>query len=326
MVDLSTRYLGLELKCPVVVGSCGLTSTVSKIRELEDSGVGGIVLKSLFEEQILAELDMNLEGYTSDYPEAADYIRGYTRDNAVEKYLTLISEVKKSVEIPVIASINCVSGNEWVTFASEIEKAGADAIELNISMLPSNPRVSCTDAEKSYIETVEKVAAVASVPLALKMSAFSSGLAHLITTLGWKKSISGFVLFNRYYRPDIDINKMTFTAAEVFSVEQEIHETLRWIALLASRVDKDFIAGTGVHDHTGVIKQLLAGATAVQIVSAYYKNGASHTESILEGLKDWMEEKSYNCLDDFRGKLGYTELENPAVFERTQFMRYFGGI
>jgi len=326
MVDLSIRYLGLDLKCPVLVGSCGWTSRVDKIRELEDGGVGAVVLKSLFEEQILAELDVNLEGYNSDYPEAADYIRGYTRDNSLEKYLNLISDSKKSVDIPVIASINCVSASEWISFAAEIEKAGADAIELNVSMLPSNPRVSCTEGEEKYIEAVDKVAGAVSIPLALKMSPFSSGLAHLITNLGWKQGIAGFVLFNRYYRPDIDIDKLCFTSAKMFSVKEEMYETLRWIALLASRVEKDFIAGTGIHDSGGLIKQLLAGATGVQVVSALYNNGISHLQTILNELSQWMEEKSFNRLADFRGKLGYTESEDPRFFERTQFMRYYGGI
>lgn len=326
MVDLSTRYLGFKLKSPIIVGSCGWTGSVSKIQQLAENGAGAVVLKSLFEEQILAELDSNLVGYNADYPDAIDYIREYTRDSAVELYLALISDAKKAVDIPIIASINCVSGNEWISFASKIEHAGADAIELNVSMLPSNPKISCAEAEKAYLDIVDKVAKVVSVPLVLKMSYFSSGLSHLITNLGWKKSIAGFVLFNRYYRPDINIEKMSFAAADVLSTPSELHESLRWIALLASRVEKDFIAGTGVHDSEAVIKQILAGATGVQVVSSLYKNGVSHLGTILQGVEEWMESKSFSCLEDFRGKLGYTELENPALFERIQFMKYYGGI
>ncbi len=325
-MDLSTYYLGLSLKCPVIAGSSGWTGSVDKIRALEDNGVGAVVLKSLFEEQILAELEVNLEGYSRDYPGSTDYIRGYTRDNALEKYLNLVADAKKAVDIPVVASINCISGNEWISFASEIEKAGAAAIELNVSMLPFDPQQSCAEAEKKYIETVEKVAGAVSVPLVLKMSLFSSGLAHLITNLGWEKGVAGFVLFNRYYRPDIDIDKMCFTAAGRLSVEQEMYETLRWTALLASRVEKDFIAGTGIHDSAGLIKQLLVGATAVQIVSTLYNNGMSHVQTMLSGLERWMEEKSFERLEDFRGTLGYAKSDNPTFFERSQFMRYYGGI
>lgn len=326
MVDLSTRYLGFDLKSPLIVGSCGWTNSVPKIQELAENGAGAVVLKSLFEEQILAELNSNLDGYNADHPDAIDSIREYTRDSAVETYLSLISGAKKTVDIPIIASINCVSGNEWISFASKIEQAGADAIELNVSMLPSNPKISCLEAEELYRSVVDKVAKVVSVPLALKMSYFSSGLAHLITDLGWRKGVDAFVLFNRYYRPDIDIEKMSFTSADVLSTPSEIHESLRWIALLASRVEKDFIAGTGVHDSEGVIKQILAGATGVQLVSSLYENGTSHLGTILQGVEEWMEEKSFTSLSDFRGKLGYTELEDPAVFERTQFMKYYGGI
>lgn len=326
MVDLSIRYLGFKLKSPIIVGSCGWTHSASKIEELADNGAGAVVLKSLFEEQILAELDSNLVGYNADYPDAIDYIREYTRDSAVEKYLKLISDAKKAVDIPIIASINCVSGNEWVSFASKIEGAGADAIELNVSMLPSNPKISCAEAEKRYLDIVDNVAKTVSVPLVLKMSYFSSGLAHLITNLGWKKNITGFVLFNRYYRPDIDIEKMSFTSANILSTPDEIYESLRWIALLSTRVEKDFIAGTGVHDSEAVIKQILAGATGVQLVSSLYKNGIAHLGTILQGVEEWMESKSFTRLEDFRGKLGYSKIDNPALFERTQFMKYYGGL
>ncbi|WP_041277601.1 dihydroorotate dehydrogenase-like protein [Desulfotalea psychrophila] len=326
MIDLSTSYLGLDLKCPLVVGSCGLTNSVKKIREIAEAGAGAVVLKSLFEEQIVAELGHNLESYEAGYPDAVDYIREYTRDATVEKYLDLVSAAKKAVDIPVIASLNCVSANEWTSFATQIEKAGADAIELNISLLPSDPRMSGAEAEKKYTEIIDKVASTVSVPLSLKMSQFSSGLAHLLTHLGWKQNINGFVLFNRYYRPDIDIDKMTITSADIFSNPSEMHESLRWVALLSDRIEKDFVASTGIYDGAALIKQLLAGATAAQIVSALYKNGIPYIGVLLEELKQWMEEKSFSRVDDFRGKLSYSNIENPAVFERTQFMKYYGGV
>lgn len=326
MIDLTTKYLGLTLKNPILVGSCGLTNTVSSIRELADNNAGGVVLKSLFEEQIEAELEVNIDHYTTDYPDAFEYVKGYTRDNAVEKYLDLISDAKKEVDIPVIASINCVSASEWVTFAKGVEKAGADALEINVSLLPSDPRVRCEDHEKLYFAILDKLSKQLEIPLVLKMSRYSPALTNLIHRLSWTGNVDGFVLFNRYYRPDINIDKLEVNQASIFSSPAEMTESLRWIALLAEEVKADLVASTGVHDGAGAIKQLLAGATAVQVVSALYLNGAEQLGTILAELQEWMKEKSYTNLAQFRGQLSSTKLENPADFERIQFMRQYGQI
>lgn len=326
MNDLSTKYLGLDLKNPLIVGSCGYTNSVDKIKELADNGAGAVVLKSLFEEQIQAELSANLESYTADYPGATDYIREYTRGNEVDSYLKLISGAKKSVDIPVIASINCVSAHEWVAFAKSIEQQGADAIELNISLLPSNPKMTSAENEQKYTEIINAVSGLISIPLTLKMSHYSASLANLIQKLSWTDKVSGFVLFNRYYSPDIDIDKMVVKSANVLSSPSEGCGPLRWIALMSGLIEKDLVASTGVHDSEGVIKQILAGATAVQIVSTVYKNGAGQIATILKGLDEWMEQKSFASLAAFRGKLSYEKATEPAVFERTQFMKYYGGL
>ncbi|MBB5348132.1 dihydroorotate dehydrogenase-like protein [Desulfoprunum benzoelyticum] len=326
MKDLSVKYLGLQLKNPIIVGSCGLTHSVAKIKELADNHAAAVVLKSLFEEQIHAELKSNLESYYTDYPEASDYVRAYTRGNAVQEYITLISEVKNTVDIPVIASINCVSGDEWVSFARSIEQAGADALELNISLLPSNPRLTSEEHENLYSSIVDKIAAKVSIPIALKISKYSSSLANLVTRLSWKEKIHGFVLFNRFFNPDVDIDALRVKPAEIFTTPEQSADTLRWIALLSGVIEKDLVASTGIHDSTGLIKQLLVGASAVQVVSTLYKNGPGQIGLMLDGLSKWMEEKSYNGIADFRGKLSYEQAENPAAFERIQFMKYYGGI
>lgn len=326
MNDFSTTYLGLKLDNPIIVGSCGFTNSVTKIKELADHQAGAIVLKSLFEEQIKAEFSANLESYNSEYPGADDYIREYTRGNEVDTYLKLIAEAKKAVKVPIIASINCVSAAEWVDFAKSVEGQGADAIELNISLLPSNPRLTSVDYEKQYFDIVNKVADLISIPLALKISTYSAALANLIQRLSWLKKIGGFVLFNRYYTPDIDIDKLVVTSSDVLSSAGEAGTTLRWIALMSGHVDKDLVAGTGIHDGEGLIKQLLAGATAVQVVSTIYKNGAARIPAMLATLDQWMTEKSFTKLEDFRGKLSYEKAVDAAVFERTQFMKYYGGI
>lgn len=328
MKDLATTYLGLKLQNPVIVGSCGLTNSVEKIKEFAAAKAGAVVLKSLFEEQIEAELASNMESYQSDYPDAYDYIRNYTRGNAVDDYLTLIADAKSAVDIPVIASVNCVSGNEWVSFAESVEKAGADALELNISLLPSNPQKKSEETEKLYFEIAKKVSDRVSIPVALKMSRYSAGLANLVSRLAWSTDhkIAGFVLFNRYYRPDINIETMEMSTADIFSTPAEITESLRWIGLLSGSVKKDFAASTGVHDSQAVIKQLLAGAAAVQVVSALYKKGPSAIPEILAGLEKWMEEKSFASIAEFRGRLSYDNAENPAAYERIQFMKQFAGI
>ncbi len=326
MKDLSTHYLGLKLRTPIVVGSCGLTKTVDSIKTLAENNAGAVVLKSIFEEQIASELSHNLEDYQADSPEAFDYIQGYTREKALEEYLELIVDAKKAVDIPIIASINCVSAREWVTFAQSVEKAGADALELNISLLPSDPRLTCKDSEKQYFEIVEKVSSMISIPLALKISHYSSALANLLARLSWTGKVAGFVLFNRYFRPDIDVEKMAVTKADIFSTPGEMTESLRWIALLSANIDKDFIASTGVHDGKGLIKQLLVGATAVQVVTTLYKNGAGQLPVMLEELEAWMDVKGFHRLDDFRGLLSHRQAGNPAAFERIQFMKQFGGL
>ncbi|BHH85048.1 dihydroorotate dehydrogenase-like protein [Desulforhopalus sp. 52FAK] len=326
MKDLSTTYLGLDLKNPLIVGSCGFTNSVDKIEELAQNGAGAIVLKSLFEEQILADLSANLEDYATDYPGATDYVREYTRGNEVEAYLKLIAGAKKKVDVPVIASINCVSAKEWTSFAKSVENEGADAIELNVSLLPSNPNQTSEQNEKQYVDIVSAVSDMVSIPVALKMSHYSAALANLIQKLSWTDKVAGFVLFNRYYSPDIDVDKMVVKSSDLLSNPAEGTQPLRWIALLSGIIEKDLVASTGIHDHEAVVKQLLAGATAVQIVSTVYKNGMGQVATILEGLEKWMDEKSFDSIGDFRGKLSNEKAADPAVFERTQFMKYYGGL
>lgn len=326
MIDLSTQYLGLQLKNPIIVGSCGLTNSLEKIQEFADNGAAAVVLKSLFEEQILAELNHNVESWTVDYPESYDYVREYTRDNVVSEYLELIRQAKKNSDIPIIASINCVSSEEWVSFAKSVENEGADALEINISLLPSDPKKKSEDYEKIYFEVIENLSGLISIPIALKMSKYSSALANLVSRLSWTGKVSGFVLFNRYYRPDFVLENLTVQSASVFSTPDEITTPLRWIALLSDMVDEDFAASTGVHDGEGVIKQLLAGANAVQVVSTLYKNGAPHIQTMLNELEEWMDKKSFSSIAEFRGKLSHKDDKDLSSLQRIQYMRQFGGI
>ncbi len=325
-MDLSVKYLGLKIKNPIVVGSSGLSATIEGVKKLSENGPGAIVLKSLFEEQIVNEINVELSKNTMHYAEAVYYIKNYTKEKSVTEYLKLIRNSKEITDIPIIASINCVSDNNWIDFTEKVEDAGADAIELNISLLPADDEKSGEENEKLYFNISEKVRSQVSIPIALKMSQYSSGLANLIKKLSWTNFIDGFVLFNRYYKPDIDIDKLKIKSSGVFSTPDELSTSLRWIAILSGIIKKQLIPSTGIHDAKGVIKQVLSGAEAVQIVSAIYKNGPQYIKTILTDLEKWMTKNSYNSISDFKGKIHDEMPENKAVFERIQYMKYYGGI
>lgn len=327
MVDLKTKYMGLDLKNPIIVGSSGLTNSVENIIEIEKNGASAVVLKSLFEEQIMQDINKTIsqDEHSNMYPEATDYIVNYSKDTAVGNYLQLIKDAKASVNIPIIASVNCVSSAEWVSFASKIEEAGADALELNVFILPSDPRKTGEENEKVYLDIIHQVQKVVSIPIAIKLSYYFSSLAKTALSLSWT-GISGMVLFNRFFSPDIDIDKFEVKPTNIFSTPEELPISLRWVAMLSSRLHCDIAASTGVHDGEAVVKQLLAGAKAVQISSVLYKNGFGEINIMLTELKKWMEKHSFSSVDDFIGKMSIKETENPAAYERVQFMKYFSGI
>jgi dihydroorotate dehydrogenase (fumarate) len=324
MPDISTNYLGLKLTSPIIVGSSGLTDKPEKIALLEMHGAGAVVLKSIFEEEILMEYEHMLAEETpgSGKDDYLDYFDYRIKEANIENYLNLIVESKKKVAIPVIASINCSTAHEWTYFAKKIEQAGADALELNIFILPSVLEHSAEHIENTYLQIIRSVRNTISIPIAVKMSYYFSNLAGMISGLS-RSNINGLVLFNRSYSPDIDIEKMEMTSAGVFSSPKDLSLSLRWIAIMANRVKCDLAASTGVHDGSAVVKQLLAGANAVQVVSAIYDHGHGHIETMNHELKEWMERKNYQKIDDFRGLLSQERQVNPALLERVQFMKYF---
>lgn len=327
MISLKTNYLGLTLKSPLIVGSCGLTSSVQNIIDFEKQGAGAVVLKSLFEEQILNEVN-NAMGHSessNQYPEALDYISTYSRDNSINNYLKLIRECKKSVSIPIIASINCVSASEWMEYAGRIEEAGADALELNIYIMPSDPNRSSVQNEKVYFDILEGVLKHVKIPVAVKLSTFFAGLAETTRRLSWAGA-KGIVLFNRFYSLDIDINTSKLSVTNVFSTPDEIYVPLRWVALLSGNLQCDVAASTGVHDAQGMIKMLLAGAKTVEVVSTVYKNGHGRIAEILTGLEDWMAKNNFEHPSDFIGKASYKKAVNPVAYARVQFMKHYAGI
>ncbi len=327
MADLSTTYMGLKLKNPVIIGSSGLTRNLDNLMTIEEKGAGAVVLKSLFEEQIKVEIRkiFSHEEAQAAYTEADDYIRNYSRAQTLEEYLNLLKSAKSKLTIPVIASINCVSANEWPAFAKEIEKAGADALELNVFILPADIERKGDETEQIYFDIIEKVKEQIKIPVSLKISYHFSGLAEMVKRLSWT-GVDGLVLFNRFYNPDIDIEKFSVKPGNLYSTPEEISTSLRWIAILAGRVQADLCASTGVHDGRGVIKQLLAGAKAVQICSTLYKNGFDQIPLIIDELEHWMQKNNFEKISDFRGKMSHQKSENPAVLQRVQFMKHFSGI
>jgi dihydroorotate dehydrogenase (fumarate) len=328
-MDLTTSYLGLELKNPIIAGSCGLTGTLNGVISLEEQGAGAVVLKSIFEEEILLDVNARLKEAKespmiySGLSETLDYIDLHIREENLKKYLQLIQDVKKAVSIPVIASINCISHEDWIHFTRRMEDAGADALELNVFLNPADFKNK--EFEKAYFMIIEKVLAAVRIPVAIKISKYFTRLGLTVKALS-ETGIAGLVMFNRFYTPDIDIERIELTTPRIFSTRDELNETLRWVAVLSERIPCNIAASTGIHTGEDVIKVLLAGATAVQVVSTLYRNGPEQLHGMLKKLEDWMKAKGFESLDQFRGKISRMYGADPAAFERMQFMKHFSDI
>lgn len=325
MNNLETTYLGLKLKNPLIAASSGLTSSIDKIKELENAGIGAVVLKSIFEEQINNEVTSMLEKDQQNmaYPEAEDYIKNYLRDNTVTKHLELVKKAKDSVNIPIIASINCISSDEWTTFAKDFEEAGADAIELNIFYVPTDRNEKPGIVEQLYIDVLKKVKGEVSIPVAVKFGANHSNIVGMADKLK-ANGAGGVVMFNRFYEPDINLLTLELTSSEVFSSPSDLRRSLRWVGMVSSTVSNlDIAASTGIHDGDAVIKQLLAGAQVTQLCSTLYINGASVVELILKDVSAFMKKWNFKRIEDFRGRLSYKNIPDPLMYERSQFMKYF---
>jgi dihydroorotate dehydrogenase (fumarate) len=326
MADLSTSYLGLKLKNPLVVSSSNLTSTVEKIVKCEENGAGAVVCKSLFEEQIESDTGKLLEDVNNaQYSEAYDYLQKSSQYHYMDTYFSLIEEAKKSVSIPIIASVNCLSADTWIDYAKRFEVVGADAIELNVFIMPSDVKEKGDSIERRYLDMCRKISKKISLPFALKIGSHFSGMANMLSKLE-DEGARGFVLFNRFYHPDVDIEKMRLSHAPIFSAPEEMALSLRWIALMSGEMDADFAAATGIHDGQSVVKQLLVGAKVTQLCTTLYKNGLGHMQTMLEELETWMERHSFSSVSDFQGKLCQERSSDPASYERAQFVKALVGI
>ncbi len=326
MVDLSTKYMGFDLRNPLVVGSSGLTNTAEGVRRCADAGAGAVVLKSLFEEQIQAETEtLEQDSWILGHPEAFEYVRGIGMGLGPSQYLKLIEEAKKTVTIPIIASLNCVSPRWWTSYASQIVSAGADGLELNISLMPSHPDRSSQEIEDLHLKIFEGVKSKIDIPIAVKIGPYFTSMARMADELS-RRGVSALVLFNRFYQIDIDIDTLQITKGYRFSSPDEISLPLRWIALLAGRTECDLAASTGVHDGAGAIKQLLAGASAVQVCSVLYMKGLEHIGTMVKEMIEWMEKHGFTSVDEIRGRLSQMESDRPELYERLQYIRALVGI
>jgi len=323
MADLSVTYMGLKMKNPLVVASCSLTKTLKGIIKCAQGGAGAVVIKSLFEEQIKAEVeDLQQGAWISGHTEAIDYVRNIGRALGPRQYIDLIKSAKQEVSIPVIASLNCITAQGYLDFAENIASAGADALELNVSIMPVEPHRTSKEVEDIYLQVVEQVSKKVSIPVAVKIGPYFTTIAHLASAL-CDRGASALVLFNRFFHPDIDTDGMKLTTGYRFSTPDDIGVSLRWIALLAGRLPCNFAASTGVHDGIGVIKQLLAGADVVQLCSVLYLQGMKSIHAILGQLAEWMEKHEYASIEQFHGKLSQSESDRPELFERLQYIKTF---
>ena len=325
MPNLSTTYMGISLKNPLVVSSSGLTNSIDKILQLEEKGVGAIVLKSLFEEQITNEVIevINQDVQQVSHPEAEDCIWDYIRETNLQTYLNLIKIAKSSLRIPVIASVNCVTGDEWITFARDLEKAGADALEINAFIIPTDRKISSADIEFRYLDILTEVRRVVKIPVAMKIGSYFTNLVGMVDKLS-ANGAAAVVMFNRFFEPDIDLETLAMTTSSIYSSPDDLRHSLRWTGIVSGKVPNlNIAASTGIHDGEAFVKQILAGATVGQICSTLYLNGFGQIDEILDYLKSFMIKWKFKQISDFRGRLNYSKLSNPTMYERTQFMKYF---
>ncbi len=320
MINLSTEYLGLQLKNPVIVASSGLVNSTIGVKKCEEQGASAVILKSLFEEQILKELDNHKQLTKDMHPEAYDYIKSITSDFSETAYINLIEQCKSQTNIPIIASINCISQEGWTTYAKQIEKAKADALELNIAFMPDNLEISAHEIHQKYYEIVSKIKETVSIPVSVKVGPFFTSFGKFAKKLT-EHGADGLVLFNRFYQFDIDINNIRISGENKLSSSTEMHTSLRWIALLSGLLNCSFSASTGIHTADDAIKQILAGADTVQLCSTLYLNGYERIKVILQGIENWMKEHNYSSISDIKGRMNRTISNFPDKYERIQYIK-----
>ena len=321
MKRLETTFAGLKLKNPFIVSSCNLTNSAEKNKKWEDAGVGAVVLKSLFEEEIEAEADWMNDG---THAEELDYLQTYYRAHRLEEYLRLIKETKALCSIPVIASINCYQLTGWTDFAKQIQQAGADAIELNIMSVCSELDYEYGAYERLHIDIVQKIKQVVSLPIVVKLGRNLTNPMPLIHQL-YAHGVAGVVLFNRMASPDFNIDTLKFANAEALGHPSDLYESLRWVGLASERLPAlSYAASGGVTDGASLVKALLAGASAVEVCSALYRHGVPQVQEMLAFFSEWMAQHNFKKISDFKGLMNAQKTGSASAFARSQFFKQFG--
>lgn len=323
-MDLSTTYLGLKLKNPIVPSAGPLSHSLDSMKQLEDAGASAIVMYSLFEEQIahdIAEIDFYLSHGTESFAEALTYFPEHEEYNlGPDAYIELIRKAKQSLNIPIIGSLNGISVGGWMNYAKKIEEAGADAIELNVYYIPTDPYLTGTDVEDRYVEILHTVKSSVSIPIAMKLSPFFSSFANMAERLV-KVGANGLVLFNRFYQPDIDLETLEVKPGVTLSSSFAMRLPLRWVAILHGRFNASIAATSGIHTSEDVIKMLMAGADVTMMCSALLKHGPQHISHVLDGVKNWMLQHEYVSVEQMKGSMSQRSVADPSAFERANYMK-----
>jgi dihydroorotate dehydrogenase (fumarate) len=323
-MDLSTTYMGLKLKNPIVAAASPLSQNVGTVKAMEDSGVGAVVVYSLFEEQIThesGELDHYLSYGTESFAEATSYFPEQGKFHLTPyQYLDHIANLKKEVSVPIIGSLNGVSTGGWVKYAQNIEQAGADAIELNIYYIPTNPDITSAEIENMYIDVLKEVKKNVKVPVAIKLSPFFTSMSNMAKRLD-QAGVDALVLFNRFYQPDFDLEKLEVVPNLVLSTNWEMRLPLRWIAILYGHVKASLAATSGIHSHQDIIKTMMAGGDVAMIASEFLMKGTGRIKEMLDGLKQWMEVNEYASIQMMKGSMSQKSIAQPAAFERANYMK-----
>ena len=322
--DLTTEYLGLRLRHPVVPSASPLSNTLDGIRRLEDAGASAVVLHSLFEEQLVLEsdqLDHYLSYFTEAFAEALDWFPEQAEYHVgPEEYLTKIRQAKESVDIPIIGSLNGVTPGGWTSYARAIQDAGADALELNVYHIPTDPAQDGPTIEGLLLDTLRAVRAEVTIPVAVKLSPFFSSISHVCRRLA-EAGADGLVLFNRFYQPDLDLEALEVVPNLTLSRSEDMRLPLRWTALLYGRVPADLAITSGVHTPEDVIKGLMAGAKVTMMASELLQHGTARLGQVVEGVERWLEEREYESVRQMQGSMSQAKSGNPVAFERANYMR-----
>ncbi len=323
-MDLSTTYLGLKLKNPLVPSASPLSHTLDGMKALEDAGASAIVMYSLFEEQIaheVAEIDFYLSYGSESFAESLTYFPGTTEYNlGPDEYIELIRRAKASLDIPIIASLNGITVGGWMKYASKMEQAGADALELNVYYIPTDPFLTSADVEDRYAEILHAVRQSVSIPIAMKLSPYFSSFAHVAQRFV-AAGANGLVLFNRFYQPDIDLHTLDVRPGVTLSSSFAMRLPMRWIAILHGQVKASLAATSGIHNVEDVLKMLMAGADVTMMCSALLKNGPAHLGKVLSDLERWMLEHEYVSITQMKGSMSQRSVADPSAFERANYMK-----